>query len=206
MFIQLQVAKIGKFYPHQNCQNWILNIPEKFASWLSVIKHFFPEHSDQHVHIFYIIIKIFPAKVPWLNFSPKPHTWKFGPVIKLLFIFLFPVMHPQWKIVWWTRSNFLGLFPKSVKDQWHCEIGNYYLHFPYNYYSTITMAQNILKVARLHDCASLRNSTWFTRLWEVGIWLWHYSTFIHLWPLKHNSNSQKWSTLAQICIYTLCYW
>ena len=142
----------------------------------------------------------------WLKFSPKPHTWKFGPVIKLLFIFLFPVMHPQWKIVWWTRSNFLGLFPKSVKDQWHCEIGNYYLHFPYNYYSTIIMAQNILKVARLHDCASLRNSTWFTRLWEVLIWLWHYSTFIHLWPLKHNSNSQKWSTLAQICIYTLCYW
>ena len=31
--------QIGKFYQHQN---WILNIPEKSASWPSVIKYFFP--------------------------------------------------------------------------------------------------------------------------------------------------------------------
>jgi len=28
----------------------------------------------------------------------------------------------QRETVWWTKSNFLGLFPKSVEDQWDCDI------------------------------------------------------------------------------------
>ena len=35
-----------------------------------------------------------------------------------------------WETVWWTKSDFLGLFPKSGKDQWDCEIGDYYVTLP----------------------------------------------------------------------------
>ena len=31
-----------------------------------------------------------------------------------------------------NKVKFLGLFLKSVKDQWDCEIGNYYIALPYN--------------------------------------------------------------------------
>ena len=31
-----------------------------------------------------------------------------------------------------AKSNFLGLFPKTVEDQWDCEIANYYVALPYN--------------------------------------------------------------------------
>ena len=34
-----------------------------------------------------------------------------------------------WWIVW-TKSNFLGLFPKTVEDQSDCEIANYYVALP----------------------------------------------------------------------------
>ena len=37
-----------------------------------------------------------------------------------------PTHASQWETVWLTKSNFLGLFLKSDKDQWDCEIGNYY--------------------------------------------------------------------------------
>ena len=30
--------------------------------------------------------------------------------------------HPWWEAVWWTKSSFLGLFPKCRKDQSDCEI------------------------------------------------------------------------------------
>ena len=29
-------------------------------------------------------------------------------------------------MVWWTKSNLLRLFPKNCKDQWDCEVSNYY--------------------------------------------------------------------------------
>ena len=31
------------------------------------------------------------------------------------------------KTIWWTKSNFLGLFPECGKDQWGCNIVNYYV-------------------------------------------------------------------------------
>jgi len=31
------------------------------------------------------------------------------------------------KTVWWTKSNFLGLLPECSKDQWDCDIVNYYI-------------------------------------------------------------------------------
>ena len=37
-----------------------------------------------------------------------------------------PVCTSQRETVWWTKSNFWGLFPKSGKDQWDCEIVNHY--------------------------------------------------------------------------------
>ena len=42
-------------------------------------------------------------------------------------------------MVWWTKSKFLGLLPKSSKDQIECdcEISNYYLALPIEIYSSL---------------------------------------------------------------------
>ena len=83
-----------------------------------------------------------------------------------------PARASQQETVWWTKSNFLGLFPKMVEDQSDCEIGNYYVALPYNIqiYSSpfkymyffliwfseyscllwVGFLQDILNVARLH--------------------------------------------------------
>ena len=44
------------------------------------------------------------------------------------FVPMHPIRASQREMVWWTKSNFLGLLPKSGKDQWDCEISNYYVH------------------------------------------------------------------------------
>ena len=97
----------------------------------------------------------------------------------------------QQETVWWTKSDFLGLLPKSGKDQWDCEIGNYYvglpLHFLSLYLSICTFFEQVWHqifwkllgdtVAKM--CASRRNLTWFTRSfplvrgWGLGMRLWH---------------------------------
>ena len=68
----------------------------------------------------------------------------------------------RWKTVWWTQSNFLGLLPKSSKEQWDCEISNYYVALPLqqkkNLFISIRVSilfwpgclQNILNNAKLH--------------------------------------------------------
>ena len=66
-----------------------------------------------------------------------------------------PSLRTPPETVWWTKSNFLGLFPKSGKDQWDWIIT---LHFPYNIkFFTSTQASipilsgfGVLIVARLH--------------------------------------------------------
>ena len=64
-----------------------------------------------------------------------------------------PVRASRWDTVWWTKSNFLGLFPKTVEDQRDCEISNYYVALPlrqnlfeYPYFFWV----GFLHVARLH--------------------------------------------------------
>ena len=79
-------------------------------------------------------------------------------------------------IVWWTKSNSLDLFPKSVKDQWECEIINYYVTLlPYNskifwpllcpFYEWAWHKLKCLTPSgyQLHCHKSPRNPTWFTR-------------------------------------------
>ena len=43
----------------------------------------------------------------------------------------------QWTTVRWTELNFLGLLPKSSKDEWDYEIKQ---HFPYDCYSKICLS------------------------------------------------------------------
>ena len=76
--------------------------------------------------------------------------------------------------VWWTKSNFLGLFPKTVEDQWDCEIANYYIALPlqhlspfeYPYFFWAIFPQifwTLLGYTVAKAPASPRNLTWFTR-------------------------------------------
>ena len=87
-----------------------------------------------------------------------------------------PTCASWWETVWWSRSNFLGLLPKSGKDQWDCKISNYYVALPlqissspfkYPYLFWVGWPQNVLIVARLHCrksvCNSPRNLTGFPR-------------------------------------------
>ena len=41
------------------------------------------------------------------------------------------------QMVRWTKSSFLGLVPKSGKNQWDYEVGNYYIALPVQRYSII---------------------------------------------------------------------
>ena len=49
-------------------------------------------------------------------------------------LLMYSVMTSQraswWETFWWMKSNFLGFLPKSGKDQWDCEISNYYIAPP----------------------------------------------------------------------------
>ena len=86
--------------------------------------------------------------------------------------------------VWWTKSNFLGLLPKTVEDQWDCEISNYYVALPNNIQIYSSMCFFLIGLSE-YPCFSWRvfrkvfwmmlgytvakgparprNSTWFTR-------------------------------------------
>lgn len=80
-----RLPKLANFINTKVVKNYILNI--------SVMKYYFPEHSDQHAHIcYYNYAPVFPAKVPRLCFSPRPQGVheNFGPVIRLHVLFFFP--------------------------------------------------------------------------------------------------------------------
>ena len=90
--------------------------------------------------------------------------------------------------VWWTKLNFLGLFPKTVEDHWDCEIANYYVALPYNiqiysspfeypcFFDRVFQSiraffervfrkifRTLLGYTVTKAPANPRNSTWFTR-------------------------------------------
>ena len=99
-----------------------------------------------------------------------------------------PACTSRRETVWWTKSNFLGLLPKSGKDQWDCEISNYYVALPYSskichlhlsirpFFERVVrkMFWTLLGYNVAKAWASPRNSTWFTRLfllvrgWGLG--------------------------------------
>ena len=69
-----------------------------------------------------------------------------------------------------ARNGLMNLFPKSGKDQWDCEIGNYYValpsqqKFPYLFEQVgHQMFWSLLGYIVAKVYASPRNSTWFTR-------------------------------------------
>ena len=84
---------------------------------------------------------------------------------------------------WWTKLNFLVLFAQCSKDQWICEIINYYVALPLQWFK-FCLYPNIFWEGVVHwmllgytswqVCTSPRNSTWFTgpfflmREWGVG--------------------------------------
>ena len=69
-------------------------------------------------------------------------------------------------LVWWTKLNFVGVFPKSGKDQWDCKIGNYYV--------ALSGLTTVMSIHTLRDdtvakaCVTLRNLSWFTRLFLLA--------------------------------------
>ena len=94
-----------------------------------------------------------------------------------------PSLRTPPETVWWTKSNFLGLFPKSGKDQWDW-IST--LHFPYNINFFLPLLKHpylfwadlayrsLLGYTVAKVCVSPGKSTCFTRLfllmrgWGVG--------------------------------------
>ena len=82
----------------------------------------------------------------------------------------YPARTSQREMIWWTKSNFLGLFSKSGKDQWDCEISSICTIFEQVWRKKFwtLLGDTVAKV-----CATPRNSTWFTRpfsSWEGSVW------------------------------------
>ena len=73
--------------------------------------------------------------LPWLSFLPQPASSSWFKHNQLIVVFLCQLCLPvhahlpagKGSV---NKSNFLGLFPKSGKDQWDCEIDNYYVALP----------------------------------------------------------------------------
>ena len=132
---------------------------------------------------------------------------------------------PPGETVWWTKSNFLGLFPKMAEDQWDCKIANYYVVLPLqlqNLFISIRVSilfwagfpQSILSVARLH-CAlaqqiQLGPPDCFSS-WEGGVWGRDYTAYsvpdgstndTKLWHLYECSASVQAASLlrSNICL------
>ena len=55
------------------------------------------------------------AKMQYKTYIPYEHV-----VRNVKFLNAQPMHTSQWETVWWTKSNSLGLFPQSSKDQWNC--------------------------------------------------------------------------------------
>ena len=62
-----------------------------------------------------------PVTDSFLTLAPKPSSPLF-----MIKSHGQPTHTSQQKTDWWTKSNFLGLFLRSDKDQWDCKIANYY--------------------------------------------------------------------------------
>ena len=109
-------------------------------------------------------------------FGLTPSDWQFSDPCSQAFVPPFmikshgqPTHTSQQKTDWWTKSNFLGLFLRSDKDQWDCKIANYYFtcNSKIHLYSGIpTLFEWIkfdAKCFELHCHTSPRKLTWFTR-------------------------------------------
>ena len=120
----------------------------------------------------------------------SPHVQRGSGVLSLV---PSPHVPPGEKQFWWTKSNFVGLLPKSVKLRTN-EMARLVIitkHFPYNFLSLLKyishtffeqvwrkMFWTLLGDTIAKVCASHRNLTWFTRPfllirgWGLGTRLW----------------------------------
>ena len=100
-------------------------------------------HTWDHTPIACTVVKNVPEVVLMfiLQTSAASDLASFPGLLHLQFLIFCNVMHwcsynfssmcqVQQEMVWWTKLNFLGLSPKSSKDQWDCEISNYYVAIP----------------------------------------------------------------------------
>ena len=151
--------------------------------------------------------------------------WSIWTLVWQLYACLVP--SPRAK-AWWTKSNYLGLFPKSGKDQWDCEIGNYTstslttisIHISFERVGR-QMFWSLLGYIVAKACTSQRNLTWFTRPfllvrgWGLGMrpsWMRLVPSFSFSWGgawlgrrlmKPHWSNSRWWAVTLMVSTHLI---